>query len=78
MGGCCKKKCIQDIPIREIKDAREHYWTKNVQERKAMLTGAVKNGLVFKGGLILFVPKPGVRYTGLHKQGISVSNYLIN
>ena len=26
---CCKDKCLQDIPIREVKEAREQYWRKN-------------------------------------------------
>ena len=44
---CCKDKCVQDIPIREVKEAREQYSKENGQERKGILTGAIKNGLAF-------------------------------
>lgn len=50
--GCCKKNCIQSIPIRAIKEARECYWRKNVTERRDVLSRALANGLVCCGEFV--------------------------
>lgn len=51
---CWGKKCVQEIPIREVKEAREQYSKENGQERKGILTGAIKKRISFQQSFSLF------------------------
>ena len=36
--GCCKRKCIGDIPVRYVTKKREEFWSKTIQERNEVIT----------------------------------------
>lgn len=39
--GCCKRKCIGDIPVRYVTKKREEFWLKTIQERNEVITNAI-------------------------------------
>lgn len=40
---CCKHRCIRDIPLRTIKERREMFWRKPLNERRIVLDNAIKH-----------------------------------